>query len=162
LFLSGKLESNQKSFYEDSDGVVAVDDKNFDEIVLDPTKDVLLEFYAPWCGHCAALAPKYKSVAVYMQLFPSIKVGAFDVQANKVPKNYNVTGLPTLLFFSALDKANPISFDTGLTRDADGIIEFIREHQSTLSEESVENFSKYWESLKKWENHQNQKMEIPT
>lgn len=33
--------------------------KNFDEIVNDETKDVLLEFYAPWCGHCKALAPKY-------------------------------------------------------------------------------------------------------
>lgn len=33
--------------------------KNFDEIVNDPTKDVLIEFYAPWCGHCKTLAPKF-------------------------------------------------------------------------------------------------------
>lgn len=33
--------------------------KNFDEVVNDDTKDVLLEFYAPWCGHCKSLAPKY-------------------------------------------------------------------------------------------------------
>lgn len=34
----------------------------FDEIVNDPEKDVLVEFYAPWCGHCKNLEPKYKEL----------------------------------------------------------------------------------------------------
>lgn len=37
--------------------------KNFDEIVNDPERDVLIEFYAPWCGHCKSLEPKYNELA---------------------------------------------------------------------------------------------------
>ena len=36
--------------------------KNFDDIVNDESKDVLIEFYAPWCGHCKSLAPKYEEL----------------------------------------------------------------------------------------------------
>lgn len=36
--------------------------ENFDEIVNDENKDVLIEFYAPWCGHCKNLEPKYKEL----------------------------------------------------------------------------------------------------
>lgn len=34
----------------------------FEEIVNDPEKDVLIEFYAPWCGHCKKLEPKYEEL----------------------------------------------------------------------------------------------------
>jgi thiol-disulfide isomerase/thioredoxin len=37
--------------------------KNFKELVLDNDKDVLVEFYAPWCGHCKQLAPIYETLA---------------------------------------------------------------------------------------------------
>ena len=47
---------------KDGDVVVVVG-KTFDDIVLDDSKDVFLEAYAPWCGHCKQLAPAYRKLA---------------------------------------------------------------------------------------------------
>lgn len=60
--LEGKLEVYMKSepIPETNDGPVKVAvAKNFDEIVTNNEKDTLIEFYAPWCGHCKKLAPVY-------------------------------------------------------------------------------------------------------
>lgn len=63
---AGKLEAYLKSEpipASNDEPVKVVVAKQFDEIVNDPTKDVLIEFYAPWCGHCKTLAPKYDELA---------------------------------------------------------------------------------------------------
>lgn len=44
--------------------------KNFEEIVNDPEKDVLIEFYAPWCGHCKSLEPKYNELGEKVICWP--------------------------------------------------------------------------------------------
>lgn len=44
--------------------------ENFDSIVNDDSKDVLIEFYAPWCGHCKNLEPKYKELGEKVRAGP--------------------------------------------------------------------------------------------
>lgn len=60
--LNDKLEPYLKSetIPESNDGpVVVAVAKNFDEVVVNNEKDTLIEFYAPWCGHCKKLAPVF-------------------------------------------------------------------------------------------------------
>lgn len=50
-------------FYDRDSGVIELTNNNFDKIVLNSDEVWLIEFYAPWCGHCQQLIPEYKKVA---------------------------------------------------------------------------------------------------
>ncbi|ETP54117.1 protein disulfide-isomerase domain [Phytophthora nicotianae P10297] len=63
------------------------------------TGDWLVEFYAPWCGHCKKLAPIYEKVAD--DLKGEVNVAKVDVTANaELGKRFGIRGFPTLLHFS--------------------------------------------------------------
>lgn len=47
-------------------------------------KDVLIEFYAPWCGHCKALAPKYDELAKKLEGISSVMIAKMDSTENEI------------------------------------------------------------------------------
>lgn len=74
-FQGGKLEPYIKSeaIPEDNSSPVKVAvAKNFDDLVINNGVDTLVEFYAPWCGHCKSLAPVYEQVAEKVLCFYNI------------------------------------------------------------------------------------------
>lgn len=106
--------------------VTVVVAKNFDKIVMDKTKDVLIEFYAPWCGHCQKLEPKYNKLARAMQKYPNIVVAKMDATANDVPTEFKVEGFPSIFFAPSNNKKNPLKYDGD--REIKAFSKFIREH----------------------------------
>jgi protein disulfide-isomerase A1 len=114
--LAGKLEPEYKSAPipdEPKDGgVTVVVGKNFDEIVKDAKKDVLLEVYAPWCGHCKQLDPIYKKLAKRFEKVDSVVIAKMDGTENE-HADVDVKGFPTIMLFPAEKDAKPISFDGG-------------------------------------------------
>jgi len=91
-----------------------VDVSTFDEIVLDETKDVLITFTAPWCGHCKSLKPTYEEVAKDFALENDCIVANIDadaVQNKALAAKYGVTSFPTIKFFGKNSKENPESYD---------------------------------------------------
>uniref|UniRef100_A0ABM0MCV6 protein disulfide-isomerase n=1 Tax=Saccoglossus kowalevskii TaxID=10224 RepID=A0ABM0MCV6_SACKO len=73
-----------------SDDVVTLTDQNFEDLVLNSEDGWLVEFYAPWCGHCKNLAPEWASAAT--QLKGKFKLGALDATVETITANqYGVT-----------------------------------------------------------------------
>ncbi|QCD98421.1 probable protein disulfide-isomerase A6 isoform X2 [Vigna unguiculata] len=109
--------------------VVVLSPDNFDEVVLDETKDVLVEFYAPWCGHCKALAPTYEKVAAAFNLDEEVVIASVDADKYKnLAEKYGVSGYPTLKFFP---KSNKAGEDYSGGRNLDDFVAFINEKCGT-------------------------------
>jgi len=109
--------------------VVDLDGSNFDKIVKDPSKDVLVEFYAPWCGHCKKLAPDYEKVANAFRGEKNIVIAKVDADAHKeVGTKYGVTGFPTIKFYPRNNKDGE---DYSSGRDVDSFINFINDKAGT-------------------------------
>ncbi|KAL2227780.1 UNVERIFIED_CONTAM: Protein disulfide isomerase-like 1-4 [Sesamum indicum] len=129
------LGDNLKPFYksdpipERNDGdVKIVVGNNFDEIVLDESKDVLLEIYAPWCGHCQALEPIYNKLGKHLRGIDSLVIAKMDGTTNEHPRAKS-DGFPTILFFPAGNKSfDPITFDADRTVVA--FYKFLKKHAS--------------------------------
>lgn len=129
-FVAGKLEPSIKSeeIPESNDGPVkVVVAKNYEQIVMDDSKDVLIEFYAPWCGHCKALAPKYEELgAMYAEseFKDKIVIAKVDATSNDVPDE--IQGFPTIKLYPAGGKKEPITYSG--SRTVEDIIDFIAEN----------------------------------
>jgi len=129
-FLSGSLSPTIRSEEVPADNsgpVTVVVAKNFDEVVLNNDKDVLLEFYAPWCGHCKHLAPIFEEVGTsFKDQKDKIVIAKIDATANDVDAKYNIQGFPTIKFFAAGAKDTPIDYDG--ERTVDGFVSFLNKH----------------------------------
>ncbi|XP_021735259.1 protein disulfide isomerase-like 2-3 [Chenopodium quinoa] len=124
--LNGKAGGSSEKKSEPS-ASVELNSRNFDELVL-KSKDLwVVEFFAPWCGHCKKLAPEWKKAA--SNLKGKVKLGHVNCDEDKsLMSRFKVQGFPTILVFGA-DKDSPFPYEGA--RTASGIESFALEQLET-------------------------------
>ena len=125
-FKAGKLQPEFKSeeipATQDADSsVVKVVGLSWDSIVKDSTKDVVVMFYAPWCGHCKSLHPKYENVANRLKSVSTLVFAKIDATLNEVDGE-SIDHYPTLRFYAAGNK----TADEIEARSEYDIVEFLK------------------------------------
>jgi protein disulfide-isomerase A1 len=129
-FVTQSLEGTYTSFKKsepipesNDEAVKVLVGKNFESIVFDKEKDVFVEFYAPWCGHCKKLAPVWDELGeVFVDKAPNVVIAKIDATANSLPDGIEIQGFPTLIFFPADNKQGvPYNAD----RDLESLKQFV-------------------------------------
>ena len=91
-----------------SDHVEEISDDSFEEKVLNSTKPVLVDFWAPWCGPCRAIAPVIEEIA--SDFGDKAKFTKINVDENPItPSKYGIQAIPTLIFFKDGEKVDQIT-----------------------------------------------------
>lgn len=110
--------------YENSE-VVDLIPSNFDEFALSG-KPALVEFFAPWCGHCKNLAPIYEQLAQDFAFAKKDKLTIAKVDADRekdLGKRFGIQGFPTIKYFDGKSE-KPEDYNGG--RDIESLTEFLR------------------------------------
>jgi len=136
--LDGTIERHYKSapLPEDWDAlpVKTLVASNFQEVTgPDSGKNVFVEFYAPWCGHCKQLAPIWDQLGEKYNGNPNIVIAKMDATANEV-KGVSIQGFPTIKYF----KANGEVLDYNGKRDLEGFVKYLDSDGAESVEEPEE------------------------
>ncbi|KAJ1729300.1 hypothetical protein LPJ61_003591 [Coemansia biformis] len=110
--------------------VVELDYAKFKGVVLDESKFVLVEFFAPWCGHCKQLAPIYAQLSEIFQNDQNVVIASYDASEDaKIKDEYPIAGFPTLFAFPAGKGAEKIEYDGD--RSLSALVAFVNKHAGT-------------------------------
>ncbi|PTB43596.1 hypothetical protein M441DRAFT_67339 [Trichoderma asperellum CBS 433.97] len=136
----------QAGLYSKSSPVLQVDGKSYDRLIAQSNYTSIVEFYAPWCGHCKNLQPAYEKAAKNLQGLAKVAAVDCDDESNKpFCGSMGIQGFPTLKIVRPGKKAGrPVVEDYQGPRTASGIVDAvvskINNHVTKLTDKEIDGF----------------------
>lgn len=128
-FIAGEVDPTGKSEpvpEKNDEPVKVVVGDSWKNIVEDTSKDVLIEQYAPGCGHCRKLAPIINGLATLFANVKTLSIAKMDATKNDAPEAYRARSYPTLHFFPAGEEQKGVSYDGDQTLE--DLLKFLKEN----------------------------------
>ncbi|KAK4628698.1 Putative protein disulfide-isomerase [Fulvia fulva] len=121
------LQTANASLYSKSSPVLQVDGRSYDSLIAKSNHTAIVEFYAPWCGHCKSLQPAYEKAAKSLAGLAKVAAVNCDEETNKpFCGTMGVQGFPTLKIIKPGKKpGKPIVEDYHGPRAAKGIVDAV-------------------------------------
>ncbi len=85
----------------------------------------MVEFYAPWCGHCKSLAPKYDELALKVSGNKNLIIAKMDSTKNEVD-GVSIRSFPTIKLWVRGNKNEPIDFEG--EREVESFLSFLKKN----------------------------------
>lgn len=144
-FLSAIPAAQAGGLYLKSSPVTQVDAKSFDRLINKSNHTSVVEFYAPWCGHCQNLKPAYEKAAKNLEGLAHVAAVNCDEDENKqLCGMMGVQGFPTLKTVRPGKKGKPIVEDYNGPRTAKGIVDAvvdkINNHVKRVADKDLDSF----------------------
>ena len=139
------LVSGRKKLFQREETVIVLNDDNFNK-TINKFENILVLFYATWCGHCKKFLPTY--VKTSQKLYdekPRINLAKIEMSSSKeIKKVYNISSFPTIKFFQ---KGKPYDYDG--ERDEESIIKWIKKKIDS----SIRNLTSHYDISTFRDNH---------
>ena len=114
------LQLNCDEDFAKEEDVLILTDSTFDKAITD-FKNILVLFYAPWCGHCKKFHPEFSKAATTLKN-ENLHLGKVDATENrKLAEKYKITSYPTIKLFS---NGRAIPYEGGRTEKS--VVDWMR------------------------------------
>ncbi|KAJ4402915.1 hypothetical protein N0V91_006826 [Didymella pomorum] len=123
------LNAQAESMYSKKSGVLNIAGTDYDRVIAKSNYTSIVEFYAPWCGHCKSLKPAYEKAAQSLAGIAKVAAINCDEEMNKpFCGQMGVQGFPTLKIVRPGKKAGkPTIEDYQGPRSAKGIVDAVKD-----------------------------------